>query len=273
MVRGGSFTGRGEAATLGNHGIRNRDDGTTLAAESVTAVGEDGSGDNCGLDNSNGGAAMVGGGSFTGRRGANPSGIRNGGGDTTLQADGVAALAENGSAYNYGLLNRFGAAATLRGGSFIARAANYAEGIRNAGSGSTLEAEGVSALAENGTLTNYGLSNWTGGAATLCGGSFTGRGGSGAYGILNTYGTTLEAEKITAAGEDGSTNNYGLSNSSSATANVTQSMLEGATHSVSHDDSGSVYVSNSRLAGNAVSGTVTCVAVSRNVTFNANGCP
>jgi len=49
-------------------------------------------------------------------------------------------------------------------------------------------------------------------------------------------------------------------------------VLEGATNSV-YRASGSVTVSNSRLAGGWVSGTVTCVAVSRGGTFNANGCP
>ena len=84
---------------------------------------------------------------------------------------------------------------------------------------------------------------------------------------------TLQCESVTALGKDGSDTNYGLYNSSNATTDVTQGVLEGVTHSVYHDDSGSVTVSNSRLAGNAVSGTVTCVAVSRGGTFNANGCP
>jgi hypothetical protein len=49
-------------------------------------------------------------------------------------------------------------------------------------------------------------------------------------------------------------------------------VLEGATYSV-YRTSGTVTISNSRLVGGAVSGTVTCVAVSQNTTFNANGCP
>ncbi len=36
---------------------------------------------------------------------------------------------------------------------------------------------------------------------------------------------------------------------------------------------GTATASNSRPVGGAVYGTVTCVAVSRGTTFNANGCP
>ena len=73
------------------------------------------------------------------------------------------------------------------------------------------------------------------------------------------------AEKIVRAAVIG-TGNY-------ATAIVTQSVLDGEFEAVHHDDSGQVTVSNSRLVHGAVSGTVTCVAVSRDNTFNANGCP
>ena len=113
------------------------------------------------------------------------------------------------------------------------------------------------------------------------GGYFTGRGGVDAIGIGN-FGdnTMLDAASVTALGEGGSNFNFGLINGNSApinsaTANVTQSVLEGVTNSVILD-SGTVTVSNSRLAGNSVSvvsGTLTCVAVSRGGTFNTNGCP
>ncbi len=55
-----------------------------------------------------------------------------------------AALAENGSDNNYGLHNRDGAEATLRGGSFTGRGGMIACGIYNADSGTWLEAESVS---------------------------------------------------------------------------------------------------------------------------------
>jgi hypothetical protein len=86
---------------------------------------------------------------------------------------------------------------------------------------------------------------------------------------------TLEAESVTALAEDGSSYNCGLYNSSYATANVNQSVLEGATRSV-YSASGSVTVSNGRLAGGAVEGNgVTCVLVTRGTTVSTDGstCP
>jgi hypothetical protein len=76
----------------------------------------------------------------------------------TLQA--VIALGENGSDWNCGLSTRDGAAATLRGGSFTGRGGDRAYGIHNGGSGTTLEAQGITALAENGNLLAHGLDNW-----------------------------------------------------------------------------------------------------------------
>jgi hypothetical protein len=192
------------------------------------------------------------------------------GSGTGVTLQHVTALGENGSS-NYGLYNRYGAA-TLRGGSFTGRGGENAWGIYNSGSGTTLEAESVTALGENGTY-NYGLTNSIGAAATLRGGSFTGRGGTSAEGIYNSgSGTKLEAESVTALGENGGLSNYGLYNTDGATASATQSVLEGGTNSVVRI-SGTVTVSNSRLVGGAVYGTVTCVAVSRGTTFNASGCP
>jgi hypothetical protein len=51
-------------------------------------------------------------------------------------------------------------------------------------------------------------------------------------------------------------------------------VLEGATNSV-YRGSGSVTVSNGRLAGGAVSGSVTCVLVTRGTTISTDGstCP
>jgi hypothetical protein len=272
VLSGGSLTGRGGE---GAYGIFNDGSDTTLEAGSVTALGENGSASNFGLVNYDAAAAMLRGGSSTGRGGSYGYGIYNSGSSTTLDAEGVTALGENGSSYNRGLRNFNGAAATLRGGSFTGRGGADAYGIQNESSGTTLEAESVTALGENGSGDNYGLLNFTAATATLCGGVFTGRGGTYAYGIYNGLsGTTLEAESVTALGENSSNYNYGLANSSSGTANVTQSVLEGASHSVVHY-SGSVTVSNSRLAGGAVSGTVTCVLVTRGTTISTDGstCP
>ena len=114
-----------------------------------------------------------------------------------------------------------------------------------------------------------------GSAATLRRGSFAAYGGSDAYGIYNTgSSTTLEATNVTVLGESGSGFNYGLYNSTVATANIIQSVLEGASYSV-YRSSGSVTVSHSRLVGSGVSGTVTCVLVTRGSSVSTDGstCP
>jgi hypothetical protein len=270
VIHGASFTGRGGT---GAYGVNNQGAGTTLEAENVSALGEDGSSSNSGLSNQDSATATLRSGSFTGRGGANTYGIYNAGSGTTLEAESVTALGEDGSSVNYGLRNyNNGAEATLRGGAFIGRGGSYAYGINNYGSDTTLKAESVTALGENGSSQNYGLYNYNAAEARLRGGAFTGRTGTSAYGISNNT-ATLEAQSVIALGEDGSSHNFGLDNlNSNSVANITQSVLGGATNAVYHS-SGSVTVSNSRLVGGAVSGTVTCVAVSRGGTFNANGCP
>jgi hypothetical protein len=105
--------------------------------------------------------------------------------------------------------------------------------------------------------------------ATLRGGSFTGRGGTWARGIRSN--SPLTAENVTMLGQNG-TGNCGLSVTYS-TADVTQSVLEGADNSIYRTTNSTVTVSNSRLVGGAASAGVTCVAVSRGTTFNASGCP
>jgi hypothetical protein len=270
-LRGGSFTARGGTIA---YGIYNGVSGATLEAENVSALGENGSSDNRGLSNYLG-AATLRGGSYTGRGGTEARGISTSGSGATLEAESVTALGNGNS--SYGLRNYDGAAATLRGGSFTGRGGMNVGGIYNSGSGAMLETESVTALGENGNSNNYGLSNSGNGVtATLRGGSFTGRarpGGTNANGIYNGGNSTaLEAESVTALGENGSNNNYGLRSSVNATANVTQSVLEGATNSV-YRGSGSVTVSNSRLVDGVVSGAVTCVAVSWNTTFYPGSCP
>jgi hypothetical protein len=162
--------------------------------------------------------------------------------------------------------------ATLRGGSFTGRGGTNAQGIFNDGDGTTLEAQDVTALGENGSTNNHGLYNGSGAAvAILRGGSFTGRGGTDAGGIFNSF--TLEAERVTVLGENGSHSSLGLHNT--GTASVAQSVLEGSTNSVycGGTSSATVTVSNSRLVGGWVYGTVTCVAVSQDFSFYQSGCP
>jgi hypothetical protein len=106
--------------------------------------------------------AVLHGGSFTGRAGATSNGIYNTDSGTTLEATGITALGENGNSYNYGLNNTGGAGAVLYSGSFTARGGdNIAYGIYNYHSSTTLEATGVTVLAENGGTDNYGLYNYT----------------------------------------------------------------------------------------------------------------
>ena len=194
--------------------------GTGITLQQVTALAENGSNDNYGLGNTTAAAAVLRGGSFTGRGGTYARGIYNDGSNTTLEAENVTALGENGS-NNHGLYNFTAAAAVLRGGSFTARGGTDSRGIYNDGSNTTLEAESVTALGEDGSDDNYGLSNEAAAAAVLRGGSFTARGGTHARGIQNSgSSTTLEAESVTALGEDGSDDNYGLFNSTAAAATL-----------------------------------------------------
>jgi hypothetical protein len=168
-LRGGSFTGNGGTSAYGifSCGIT-----TTLDAEGVTALGKNSSGLNYGMENYNGGVATLRGGSFTGRGGTGASGVQNTL-NSTLTAEGITALAENSSTENYGLLSYDGVTTTLHGGAFTGRGGTGAYGIYNSDSGATLEADNVTALAENGSSSNFGLYNYDG-AATADSSQFTG---------------------------------------------------------------------------------------------------
>jgi hypothetical protein len=232
---GGSFTARGGTNT---RGIYNYGSGTTLEAESVTALGENGTGTNYGLENY--GAATLCGGSFTARGGWQSMGIYNYGSGTTLEAESVTALGQLGSSYNRGLSNSDHGSTTLRGGSFTGRGGGLAHGIYNDGSGATLEAESVTSLGENGSSYNFGLYNRDGAAATLCGGSFTARGGTNTWGIYNYYGgARLEAESVTALGENGTGGNLGLENYGAATLRGGSFTARGGSQSMGITNTGS----------------------------------
>ncbi len=268
-LRGGSFTARvgSEALGIWNSGIT-----ATLEVESVSALGENGSNNNSGLSNDNGATAALRGGSFTGRGGTDTRGIVNTGSSTTLEAEIVSVLGENGSDNNYGLYNATTATATLRGGSFTGHGGTWAQGIVNTGSSTTLEAESISALGENGSSYSYGLYNYSNAAAALRGGSFTGRGGTYAQGIVNTgSSTTLEAESISALGKNGSSSNYGLYNNG-ATATATSSRFTGNTNGL--QNSGTVRLGVSQLDGGAsnTGGTLTCFQV-YDGNYAAYSCP
>jgi hypothetical protein len=213
VLRGGAFTGRGGQRAWG---IFNNNSDTTLEADSVIALGENGSTFTCGLFNHNGAAAVLRGGSFSGRGGLETRGVENQVG-STLTAENITALAENGGD-NYGIANYNVATATLSGGVFTALGGvnNYA--VSNELT-ATMKADNVASLAENGSNSNYGLWNANNATAVVHGASFTGRGGTDAYGVNNgESGTTLEAENVTALGENASNGNHGLLNSDGAEA-------------------------------------------------------
>jgi len=142
------------------------------------------------------------------------------GGSTEVTLHDVTALSEGGSSSNFGLSNTGSSTVTLHGGSYTGRGGSVASGINNEGSGTITVASGVTALADGGSSDNFGLNNLTAATATLHGGSYTGRGGSVASGIVTGIGTTLEADAVTALGDGGSSDNYGLINGGGATARL-----------------------------------------------------
>jgi hypothetical protein len=175
--------------------------------------------------------------------------------------------------------------------------ANYAVFLDGSGTAATMKL--VSALAENASSYNFGLQNSFGSAATLRGGSFTGRGGENVWGIKNDgAGSQLVAEAVTALGEDGSSTNTGLGNTSGAAAllrdcsftahgtyasglnvwgdtsavDVSHSVLQGDNYSVNTATESTARVSHSKLVG-PVTGTPTCLAVSTETNFYTDTCP
>jgi hypothetical protein len=271
VLHGGSFIARGGNVALG---ITSVGSDTSLEAHSISTLGEHGSADNYGLFNVGGSAATLHGGSFTGRGGENSFGIANNDLGTTLVAEGVTALAEYGSSEMYGLGNYVSATATLRGGSFTGRGGTIAYGITNGVSGTTLHAESISALAENGSDANHGLYNFAGAAATVHGGSFTGISGTMANGISNLDdGTTLKVESVTALGKNGSSNSYGLYYTSSELTTADSSQFTGSSNGL-YQVSGTVRLAVSQLDGGATrtGGTLTCFQV-YDGSYAAYACP
>jgi len=259
-LHGGTFTGRGG---VNAYGIWNYESGTTLETEGVTALAENGSTQNWGLGNSSSATVTLRGGSFIARGGETTTGISNDASGSTLTAESVTVLGEDGSFANLGLRNKGGAAAVLHGGSFTARGGvSYTYGIYNRDVNTTLEAEGVTALAENGSGEISGLRNTLGAAVVLRGGSFTGRGGDISSGIINSsVNSTLEAESVTVLGEDGRYN-VGLYNNNDATVKANSSQFIGSSDGL-HQNSGTVHLGVSQLDGgvNYTGGTLTCFQV------------
>lgn len=183
-LRGGSVTGRGGDADA--RGIYNYDDDTLLIAENVTVLAEDGA-DNYGLYNDGGPVAMLRGGMYTAHGGDSAYGIYNHD-RSALEAGGVTVLADGAITHTVGLANAGTeeaqpSTALVRNGSFTARGGIYCYGIDNSGPYSALEAEGVTALAEDGSFEIRGLNANTNLTTTLRRGTFIGRGA-----IVASYG-------------------------------------------------------------------------------------
>jgi hypothetical protein len=260
------ITAKSHGNGTSNYAIFINGSGTSVTLQSVNALSENGSGNNYGLYGYQNAVITLRGGAYRARGGSSAYGIYN---LAALDAEGVTARAENGT-YNSGFENS--GAAIMRSGLFTGLGGTEARAIRNSNSGSSLAAESITALAENG-LYNYGLYNRNGADAMLFGGTFTGRGGTIAYGIRNSNNNAIiEANNIHVLAESGG-NNYGFYNYSGI-ANVTQSVLKASPYSA-FNSSGTLIVSNSRLVGGPCSGSVTCVLVTRGtmISFDGSTCP
>ena len=94
--------------------------------------------------------------------------------------------------------------------------------------------------------------------------SFAGREGPNAKGIFNAdgIGITLAVERVTALGVDGTSTNYGLHNSGSATTTANSSQFIGSNDGL-YQENGTVSLGVCQLDGDATrdSGTLTCFQV------------
>jgi hypothetical protein len=270
VLRSGDYTSRGGTDAWGIYNSNTAE----MEAENVTALGENGTNYNTGLYVFNNATAVLYGGDFTGRGGAQTGGVAIQLG-ATLTAYNVHALAENGSGEigNYGMGSYNNSSATLSGGFFIARGGVHNYGLSNE-KDTTMEAENVTALAEDGSSDNHGLWNANNAQLTVRNSSFTASGGTNAYGIYNgDTTTTLNAESITALGENGSGSNFGFWNDTGGTAMINSSKFIGFTNGL-YLNGGTVNLGVSQLDGSAtnVSGTLICFQV-YDGSYSAFTCP
>jgi hypothetical protein len=218
LLRAGSYTARGGVMAWA---ILNSGTGTTLDGYEILVLAEDGSNNNFGFYNYNNATAELSGGSMVGRGGMQTRGIENAYNGSKLTAHDVDTIAENGSEDNYGLGNYDSASATVRNCSFTARGGTNSYGVASGYNGVALEAYYITALAESASDGNYGLHNFGDTSTAVFGGSFTGRGGTDAYGIYNSeMTTTLAVESATILAELGSNSSTGLLNQFNAEARV-----------------------------------------------------
>ena len=218
---GGAFSAIGGETTKGIYSYTY----SYLEAEGVIAIGQNGTSDNCGLENATA-QAMLYGGSYSAFGGTATRGIHNRASSAVLEAVGVAALGQDSSSLNYGLYNEDEAEATLHGGSFSGRSGTSTYGIRNRDAHTSLATYDATALGEQGSIGNRGLYNDDEALAVLHGGSFIAH--DGGSGILN-HEADVEAYDVFALGE-GPTYSYnqGLSHTANAPATAS-AVLRGGT--------------------------------------------
>ena len=215
---GGHYEGRGGTGTSNVNaavGIHSR--GTTYA-EGVTAIGRNHGSRNQGLDNEGGLTTLVGG-YFLGAGGTAAYGIENFGTGGVLTATAVTAIGRDGSSGAYGLYN--GGPGTLYGGSFTGAGGGAVfgtYGINNVFSIGTLQAVGVTVVAQGGLGEVWGLRNWLG-TVSLTSSAVTAISGTTAYGIDNdSTNASLTLNDVAVLADTGSANSYGLFNRNSADA-------------------------------------------------------
>lgn len=197
-LQGGSYraTGGVDAFGIFNSGV-----GSDLRIEGASAYGGDATTENHGLYNTDNAFAELHGGSFSGAGGINSFGISNNGSGARTTATGVAALGNSGTAETIGIINDSGGVVTLHGGEFRARGDGQGRGIVNGGVGSIMEATGVAAVSED-CYDNIGLRAYLGSTTILSGGSFVGRRGTFAQGlVVNDPGTSLTGVGVNAIAE------------------------------------------------------------------------
>ncbi len=268
-LHGGTFTGAGGAYAYGIWVAGGSD--TFLGAADVRAIGRGASNTNVGLDNGNYPTVLLQGGFFLGSGGQYAYGIHNHDA-ARLEAEGVTAQAEQGSAYTKALFNYVDSYAALRGGVFTAQAAGgNAYAIHNFSSNTVLEAHDVTALAQGGVY-NYALKGESNTPVTrVYGGTFTGRGGSLAVGIYHANVGQTTIQDAFAAGENG-TSSYGLS-VSAGTVRADSCRFKGSTYAV-RETGGTLYLAVSQLDGGmqCTGGTRTCYGV-YDGNYAAYACP
>jgi len=264
-----------------NYAIYLTGSGTSVTLQSVTAFAENGNLDAVGLYNDSGTKVTLLSGSYMASSGFEHSaGISNLG---TLEAEHITVRGEFSPQWNYGIWNQgSGAKIILRGGSVSGRGGTEAIGILNV-NGGHLTADGVTALAEDGTDANYALNGEDAGVGTTSvvrGGSFTGSGGGGSenYGI-RIYG---DASFLDAIGIDVSAAGFGIDTliavyiGDNGLGNISSSELWGETASVYCDSCSWVGIHNSRLLGGPVidPGTkIVCFGISWGNAFYTDTCP